>query len=112
MFFKKKKFEPYLDCNNKSVTCYRSATFSESLDWSNLEAVIIETNDEGPFQCDFFWILVGDNGKGVVVPQGIKGDKELLSRLQELSGFDNKAIIDASCCIENKKFLCWKRKNK
>ena len=34
---------------------------------------------------------------------------ELLSRLQQLPGFDNEAVIKAMGSTNNAKFLCWKR---
>ena len=37
------------------------------------------------------------------------GMKELLTRLQQLPGFDNGAVIKAMGSTKNDKFLCWKR---
>lgn len=30
--------------------------------WVSLQKVAIVTTDKGPFECDFFWVLVGDGG--------------------------------------------------
>ncbi len=61
---KKNASEAYVEWNEKTITCYRSNTLIESLAWNNLEAIIIETTDQGPFYGDLFWILLGNNGKG------------------------------------------------
>lgn len=44
-----------------------------------------------------------------VVPQGEDGVSELLERLQQLSGFNNEALIESMGCTDNKLFLCWER---
>jgi hypothetical protein len=80
---------------------------TESVEWVDLLSVIIETTDEGPFVPDVFWILVGTRSE-CVVPQGAKGENNLLGRLQQLPGFDNEKVIAASVSTENAKFVCWK----
>ena len=90
------------------LACERSSGLVESVPWDELRAVIIETNDTGPFGTDVFWIFVGDNG-GAVVPMGAYGDHLLLQRLQQLEGFDNEAVIAAMQCHEDRRFLCWER---
>ena len=89
--------------------CRRPSGDQESVRWDELEVVIIETNDTGPWGCDVWWILGGREAKsGCVIPQGATGEKELLEMLQRLPGFDNQALIDAMCCVHNKRFLCWR----
>jgi len=75
---------------------------------SELEDVLIATNDTGPMGIDLWWILRG-NGKVVIAPGGATGEKELLNRLQKLSGFNNEAVIRAMGCTDNKDFLLWKK---
>ena len=91
------------------IICHRPDGTSEQVNWSDLRAVIIETTDRGPAVCDVFWILVGTKG-GSVIPQGATNEKELLSRLQALPGFDNQAVIRAMGSTENQRFLCWELK--
>ena len=81
---------------------------AEAVAWDDLQAVLIETNDEGPFAPDLFWILVGRPG-GCILPQGAAGEDELLRRLQALDGFDNDAVSAAMSSTENQPVLCWKR---
>ena len=92
------------------IRCRRPGGKEESVRWDDLRFVIVETNDTGPIGTDVWWILGGSNAKsGCVVPQGATGEKELLRALQNLDGFDNKALIDAMTCVHNRRFLCWKR---
>lgn len=94
--------------NNEGISCQRPDGAVESVLWADLRAVLIETNDEGPFACDVMWVLVGKTG-GCVIPQGATGEQELLARLQELPGFRNEAVIQAMGCADNARFLCWRR---
>ena len=95
--------------SEKGVSCQRPHGEKESVDWVDVNAVLIKTTDEGPFLPDVFWVLVGDKG-GCVIPQGATGEKALMERLRTLVGFDNEAVIKAMQCAENQGFLCWKRK--
>jgi len=64
------------------------------VDWSELLAVEIATDDGGPLSEDVFWVLRGP-GAAVVIPQSAGGSHALLARLQQLPGFDNQAVIAA-----------------
>jgi hypothetical protein len=93
----------------QGVSCSRPDGAVESVAWDDLQGVIIETTDTGPFAPDVFWVLVGEHG-GCVIPQGATGEKELLNRLQALDGFDNEVLIQAMMSSENQRFLCWEKK--
>lgn len=87
----------------------RPGAEDEKVRWSDLKAVFVDTLDCGPFAPDVFWILVGDNENGCVFPQGATGHEDILQAMQSrLSGFDNKALIDAMSCYECNRFLIWK----
>lgn len=94
--------------DDESVTCRRPGGLVETVRWSDLRAVIIQTTDEGPFVDDVFWILVGETS-GCVVPSEAEGMNRLLERLQRLPNFDNETLIAAMSSMENRRFLCWKR---
>lgn len=97
-------------CDAQRIVCQRPTGESESVAWDDLQAVIIETNDSGPWGVDVWWLLVGrDGSSGCAIPQGASGDAALLSALQELAGFDNTQFIAAMSCTENRRFLCWRR---
>lgn len=78
------------------------------MQWDDLQAVEVLTTDEGPFLPDQFWVLHGST-QGFVIPWGATGERELLRRLQELPGFRNEAIVEASSLTENNRLLCWLR---
>jgi hypothetical protein len=100
------KFVVTVDDNR--IRCVRSDGDAEQVDWDDLRAVIIETNDTGPVGIDVLWILVGTD-TGCIVPAGATGEAELIAVLQRLPGFDNEAMIAASSSVENRKFLCWEK---
>ena len=84
----------------------------ESVRWVDLGAVIVETNDTGPWGIDVWWLLLGKDAAGTptgcVIPQGATGETELLEALQHLPGFDNRALGDAMACTDNRRVLCWR----
>jgi hypothetical protein len=97
-----------VEFDEERVTCTRPNGLTEQVRWSDLAAVLIRTTAAGPFVDDLFWVLVGRNAtSGCVVPSEAAGCDRLLARLQKLSGFDNKAVILASQCVEEQTFLCW-----
>jgi hypothetical protein len=71
--------------------------------WSDLRAVEVATTDTGPFAEDVFWVLHGA-GPPLVVPQSACGSDALLGRLQELPGFDSRAVIAAMSSAGNERF--------
>lgn len=91
-----------------SITCRHPDGQVEMVEWNDLQAVLLETTDEGPFAMDVFWILVGARS-GCVIPQGADGEAELLDRLQQLVGFDNQMVINAMLSTDNQRFLCWRK---
>lgn len=95
-------------CDETGVTCKRPDNSVESVKWSDLRVVVIETNDQGPLYPDFFFLLIGESA-GCIVPSAATGNGELLKRLQKLPGFDNEAVIQASISCDDNRFVCWKR---
>lgn len=45
--------------DEEKLTCTRPDGLVEEVRWDDLRAVLVETNDLGPFASDVFWILVG-----------------------------------------------------
>lgn len=96
-------------CDDEGLRVAKPNSKLEAVKWSELAAVIVETNDQGPIATDVHWILMGREGKsGCVVPQGATGEQEMLVALQKLPGFDNDALISAMGCVENKTFVLWR----
>jgi hypothetical protein len=80
----------------------------EIVEWTDLEAVDVETTDQGPLLPDVFWVLTGTKSK-CVVAQGAAGENALIQRLQALPGFSNERMIAAMASTSNQRFECWKR---
>jgi hypothetical protein len=94
--------------DEEGVTCVRRDWHAEGVRWPDLRAVLIQTMAAGPVADDLIWVLVGREG-GCVVPGEAQGCDRLLERLQQLPGFDNRAVIEASSCVEDRTFVCWER---
>jgi hypothetical protein len=84
----------------------------EEVAWSDLQEVSVITTDKGPFSEDVFFVLVGSEGRGCVVPQSATESAVLLERLQQLPGFDNRAFMAAMACTQNEMFVSWRRPTK
>lgn len=94
--------------DDEGVTWTRRHGLAEQVGWDELLSVDIATTNEGPWFEDVFWLLsAGDHG--CVVPSGAEGMVELLTRLQQLPGFDDKAVIRAMGCTNNDLFPVWSR---
>jgi len=97
-----------VEFDDREIKCRQPNGEIQSVRWDQLESVVLQNTDEGPFAPDIFWVLIGSEG-GCVVPQGAVGEEELASRLQELPGFDDNAAIASATCADNQDFLCWKK---
>ena len=79
-----------------------------SLAFDDLAAIVIETNDTGPWGEDVIWHLFGRaEGSCLSIPQAAEGFSPLLERLQRLPGFDNEQVIAAMGSAALNAFLCW-----
>jgi hypothetical protein len=79
------------------------------LDINEIEQIIIETNDSGPWGTDIWWKIIG-NKDLILVPGGATGESEMLDAFQKFSNFNNKEFIKAMSSVENAQFLCWIKK--
>lgn len=80
--------------------------------WDELIRVEILTTDEGPYTEDFFFLLEGRAGAGVAVSNELAVKHGLVAILQRrLAGLDNKAIIEASCSTQVRRFLVWQKQS-
>ncbi len=91
-----------------TVTCRAPDGRVQALDWDDLHTVLIETTAAGPFACDVFWVLLGEQAN-CVIPSGASGEADLLKQLQALENFDNTALIHAMGSTEEQRFLCWQK---
>lgn len=79
------------------------------LDWTEVKGVFIETNDQGPWADDVWWMISGEKFS-VMFPNGAAGDKEILERLQRLPNFNNEELIKSMTSTENRLFIIWDKK--
>jgi hypothetical protein len=99
--------------DDEKIICKKPKAEDESITWNKLDAVLIETTDEGPLYTDVFWLLLSkDMSSGCLIPQGADGERELLGEMQRrLADFDNAMLIEAMGSSENRRFLIWERKS-
>jgi hypothetical protein len=75
-----------------------------------IAAVIIETNDSGPWGSDFWWLVIGpDKDLACTFPQGATGESEAMGWLMALPRFDHARMIEASASTGNAFFPVWER---
>jgi hypothetical protein len=80
----------------------------EAVRWDALAEVWIVTTADGPFAEDVFFVLRGAGETGVVVPQGLAVEHNLLGELQaRLPDLNNEAIIRAMGCADDARFVIW-----
>lgn len=82
---------------------------TESVAFSSLRSVIVETNDLGPYLADVFWILEGEGAGGCRIPQGATGDSELMKLLQSLPGFDSGKLVEAMSSTLCQRTTVWQK---
>jgi|LGOV01.1.fsa_nt_gb hypothetical protein len=98
-----------VEFNDESVTYFHPQDSPQTLNWNDLKEVGIVTTDEGPYNEDVYFMLLGSMPEnGCAIPQGAEGFDQLLERLQSLDNFDNKELIKAMGCTNNNRFVLWK----
>jgi hypothetical protein len=87
---------------------FENGTVPQSLAFDDLAAIVIESNEKGPWGEDVIWHLLGRaEGNCLSIPQTAEGLSPLLERLQRLPGFDNQQVIAAMASSSLNAFLCW-----
>ena len=77
---------------------------------NDLDGLMIETNDSGPWGADVWWLLLSEDGTvACAFPQGATGEQQAVDWLKNLPGFDYAAMIEASASTSNGLFPLWKR---
>jgi hypothetical protein len=108
-FLKRQEQVPATTIDDRGVRRILGSGKIEAVEWKDLVEVQIVTTDEGPFVDDVFYLLIGAHDTGCVVPQEDPQSAALLERLQALPDFDNGKVIEAMTCVENARFVCWKK---
>ncbi len=103
-----KRAPPRVMLSDDVIRFSADGTAPVSMAIGDLAAVVIETNDSGPWGDDVVWHLLGRaGGSALSVPQSAENFSPLLERLQSLPGFDNEAVIEAMGSTGLNAFLCW-----
>jgi hypothetical protein len=87
---------------NDLLEAYRAAQREPEL----IEVALMTTS-QGPFEEDVFFVLTYDDGTNNSIPLG--EGQELLTRLQELPGFDNETFIRAMAVSQDRVSVLWRR---
>jgi hypothetical protein len=83
---------------------------TQAIGWHQVQRIVIETNDSGPWGADVWWLLEGDHQR-CAYPQGATGDTEAMFEYpKRFVGFNDSAVIEAMGCTSNARFVCWERK--
>ncbi len=77
---------------------------------ADLGAIVIETNDSGPWGADLWWIFDEPDGAMASFPEGATGEQEVIDYLMTLPGFDFDKHGQAVRSTENASFVVWKLK--
>ena len=102
---------PKLEIDDTMIRCCFPDGTVQQMAWNELKAVIIETNDSGPFEEDVYFLLLSESKENFcAIPQCADSTQTLISRVQNLPEFDNEAVIKAMGCTSNRSFLCWEQK--
>lgn len=81
----------------------------QSIPWSAVNCIAIETNDSGPWGADLWWLFEGKSSR-CAYPGGATGDLEILRLLPpRFPGFSDEQVIKANGCTSNARFVCWER---
>jgi hypothetical protein len=111
-------FEPWLRRKLKEETVQidetgvrrKAGAIREQIQWPEVIEIRIITTDEGPFQVDVFFALVGSDGNGCLIPHDAAERTGLLEELQSrFPDLDNEIVIKAMGCASNNDFLIWKK---
>ena len=92
------------------VACEHPRRKREFIKWDEINEIGIVTTDEGSLLPDVWLLLIGGKS-GCSIPQGAVRYDELFDRVSRFPDFDFKAVIEASVCVSNARFTCWKRPN-
>ena len=111
------RIKPYVDeiqITDDGITRQHGASLrarrQESVLWADLTMVEIQTTDAGPGAEDFFYLLHGSQGNGVVVSNSLAVEHHLLDELHKrLPGLDHRAVVVAAGSTDNRTFTIWQK---
>ena len=97
-----------VDFDHSGVSWKLANGHHESILWSELQRVSVRTLDCGPFAEDVYLVLYyGDTS--CCIPQC--ASDAIFAHMQQMPDFGNEKFIEAMGCVENREFVCWKRRD-
>ncbi|RYY84039.1 MAG: hypothetical protein EOO15_20180 [Chitinophagaceae bacterium] len=106
--------EPYVcpykvEFDDKDIRVFLNDKLHESVSWDRLTAVGVRIDES--FLPAPWWMLFTSPQSGCMYPSEAKGGQEMLHEMQQrLSGFDNRAVIEAMGLMEGGR-LVWSRES-
>jgi len=80
-----------------------------SINFRDLTEVYVETNDNGPWGYDVWFVLIDEiRDNGVTFPLGAIGEAPVIELLHKLKGFK----LDGMNSTDNAKHICWSKFSK
>ncbi len=99
-----------VECAGAAIHVVDDRGESRSVAKDALTAVVIETNDSGPWGTDFWWLLYGsEDHVACVFPQGATGESAALDYLMALPDFDVAQMALAAGSTDNATFAVWRK---
>lgn len=84
-----------VDVSDEGITSQTADGRTESVLWSDLAEALLVNEDAWPIGTQY-WLLIGRNATGAVVPTSAEGAGGLLAAMQRrLPGFDNREVAVA-----------------
>jgi hypothetical protein len=78
---------------------------SQAIAWTNVNRILVETNDSGPWGADVWWVLEGD-GLRCSFPLGATGQDTALAEIRRrYPSFEVKGMNS----VDNATFICWEK---
>ena len=86
------------------IVCRAPRLAEQRIKMTELAAVYVEINDDGPWGADVWWLLNDNTGQTkVAFPQLTTGETEALTRLRQLPGFATRGMNST----DKARFRCW-----
>jgi hypothetical protein len=95
-----------VEIQNSTIKTIDYEGHENTIEISEIDSIVVETNDTGPWGTEVCWNIIGNNNT-LFVPGGTTGETEMLEYFQTLQNFNNEEFIDAMCSADNAKFICW-----
>ena len=112
VFGKKRPWQPEDDyiitLTGEYISVINPKGITETVHWADVHTILLLTTDQGPFEPDIWFVLIGTQGK-CVFPQGAPKSDEAYDHISQFEGFDFEVFIKAMSITHNEEHVLWKR---